>query len=291
MSSARLALLPSLAALVIAMLSLQVGASIAKQLFSVIGVEATVTLRLLVSAVLLTVVFKPWHARFTNSNWLAVTMYGASLACMNLSFYFALQTIPLGIAVALEFVGPMAVAMIWSRRLVDFVWVVVAIVGLLLLLPFSDASKDLDPTGVMLALVAGGCWAIYIVVGQKAGRDHGGLAAVLGVIIAAIIVTPVGLSCAGASLFGIALLPTAVAIGILSSAVPYTLEMYALRRLPTHTFGILMSLEPALAGLIGFTLMRETLAPLHIAAIALIVLASAGAALTITPKADLRLPD
>ncbi|MGE0284617.1 MAG: EamA family transporter, partial [Rhizobiaceae bacterium] len=239
MSSARLALLPSLAALVIAMLSLQVGASIAKQLFSVIGVEATVTLRLLVSAVLLTVVFKPWHARFTNSNWLAVTMYGASLACMNLSFYFALQTIPLGIAVALEFVGPMAVAMIWSRRLVDFVWVVVAIVGLLLLLPFSDASKDLDPTGVMLALVAGGCWAIYIVVGQKAGRDHGGLAAVLGVIIAAIIVTPVGLSCAGASLFGIALLPTAVAIGSLSSAGPYTVEMYALRRLPTPTFGSL----------------------------------------------------
>ncbi len=288
--SPRQLILP-LAALIVAMISLQVGASIAKGLFPVIGAEATVTLRLLVSALLLTIAFKPWRARFTRSNWLAVAVYGASLACMNYTFYMALRTIPLGIAVALEFVGPMAVAMMWSRRPVDFLWVILAVVGLLLLLPLTDASQGLDPTGVMLALAAGVCWAIYIVVGQKAGQDHGGLAAVLGVIIAAMIVTPVGIAHAGTSLFTLALLPMALAVGILSSAVPYTLEMFALRRLPTHTFGILMSLEPALAAVTGFLLMSESLAPLHIGAIVIIVLASAGAAFTIKPKADLHLPD
>jgi inner membrane transporter RhtA len=169
--------------------------------------------------------------------------------------------------------------------------VILAIVGLLLLLPFTDASDGLDPTGVMLALGAGVCWAIYIVLGQKAGQDHGGLAAVLGVLIAATLVTPVGIAHAGTSLITLALLPMALAVGILSSAVPYTLEMFALRRLPTHTFGILMSLEPALAAVTGFLLMDETLAPLHIGAIVIIVLASAGAAFTIKPKTDLHLVD
>jgi inner membrane transporter RhtA len=288
--SARHHILP-LAALIVAMISLQVGASIAKGLFPIIGAEVTVTLRLLLSALLLTIVFKPWRARITRANWLAVTVYGAALACMNYTFYMALRTVPLGIAVALEFVGPMAVAMMWSRRPIDFLWVILAIVGLLLLLPFTEASNGLDPTGVMLALAAGVCWAIYIVVGQKAGRDHGGLAAVLGVLIAATLVTPVGLAHVSPSLFAWAVVPMALAVGVLSSAIPYTLEMFALRRLPTHTFGILMSLEPALAAVTGFLLIRETLAPLHIGAIVIIVLASAGAALTIKPKADLHLPD
>jgi inner membrane transporter RhtA len=289
--SSRSFILIPLAALIVAMLSLQVGASIAKDLFPVIGAEGTTALRLGLSAVLLTVALKPWRVRFTGANWQAVTVYGASLACMNLTFYLALRSIPLGIAVALEFCGPMAVAMVWSRRPVDFLWVALAIVGLLLLLPIGNASHALDPTGVMLALGAGVCWAIYIVAGQKAGRDHGGLATVLGVIVAAALVTPVGIAHAGAGLFSLALLPVGVTVAILSSALPYTLEMFALRRLPTHTFGILMSLEPALGAVTGFILLHETLAPLHIAAIGIVVLASAGTTLTIKPKADLHLPD
>jgi inner membrane transporter RhtA len=290
MPSRSLLLLP-LVALVVAMLSLQVGASIAKTLFPVVGAEGATTLRLGLSAMILTVFFKPWRARFSRDNWRAVAVYGGSLAGMNLTFYMSLQTIPLGIAIALEFCGPMAVAMMWSRRPVDFLWVALAIAGLVLLLPFGDASHALDPTGVILALSAGVCWAIYIVAGQKAGRDHGGLAAVLGVIIAAFLIAPVGIMHAGAALIMPSLLPTAIVVGILSSAVPYTLEMFALRRLPTHTFGILMSLEPALGAVIGFLLMQEALAPLHIAAIGVIVLASGGAALTIKPKAELHLPD
>ena len=291
MSSRSSYLLLPLAALVVAMLSLQVGASIAKTMFPAIGADGATTWRLALSAIILTIALKPWRAKITGSNWQAVSIYGASLAGMNLTFYSSLQTIPLGIAIALEFCGPMAIAMMWSRRAVDFLWVALAIAGLLLLLPFGDAAHTLDPKGVLLALAAGVCWAIYIVAGQKAGRDHGGLATVLGVIVAALLVTPVGVAKAGAGLFALALLPAGLAVAILSSAIPYTLEMFSLRRLPTHTFGILLSLEPALGAVIGFLMLQEMLAPLHIAAICVIVLASAGATFTIKPKAELHLPD
>lgn len=298
MASRSFLLLP-LVSLVAAMLSLQVGASIAKTLFPVIGAEGATTLRLGLSALMLAVVLKPWRARIDRSNWMAVTVYGASLAAMNFTFYLALKTIPLGIAVALEFCGPMAVAMIWSRRPVDFLWVALAVVGLLLLLPLGGSVGGsvggslgaLDPEGVFYALAAGACWAVYIVAGQKAGRDHGPLAAGLGVIIAALLVTPLGVAQAGAGLFTLAVLPAGLAVAVLSSAVPYSLEMFALRRLPTHTFGTLLSLEPALGAITGFLLLQETLAPLHILAIAVIVLASAGAAFTIKPKAELHLLD
>ncbi len=291
MSSSRSPLLVPLTGLIVAMLSLQVGASIAKTLFPSIGPEGATTLRLVLSAALLTAVLRPWRARITKTNWRAVAVYGASLAGMNLTFYTALKTIPLGIAVALEFSGPMAVAMIWSRRPIDFLWVALAVAGLLLLLPISADSRALDPAGVMYALIAGVCWAIYIVFGQKAGNDHGRLTAVLGLIVAAALIAPVGISSAGSALFSWSVVPAGIAIAILSGALPYTLEMYALRRLPTHTFGTLMSLEPALGAVTGFILMHETLAPLHIGAIVIIVLASAGATFTIKPKAEFHLPD
>lgn len=291
MSSARTQILLPLLALVVAMLSLQVGASIAKTLFPAIGAQGATTLRLVLSAILLAVILKPWRARLDASNWRAVTIYGASLAGMNFTFYMSLKTIPLGIAVALEFCGPMAVAMIWSRRPVDFLWVALAVVGLLLLIPLGETNAALDPTGVMYALAAGVCWAVYIVAGQKAGRDHGRFAAVLGVIVAAVLIAPVGIVHAGAALFTPALLPLGFAVAILSSALPYSLEMFALRRLPTHTFGTLLSLEPALGAVTGFILLQEVLDAQHILAIGIIVLASAGTAFTIKPKADLHLPD
>jgi inner membrane transporter RhtA len=280
-----------LVALLAAMLSLQVGASIAKTLFPAIGAEGATTYRLVLSAVMLAVVMKPWRAHLTRTNWQAVTLYGASLAGMNLTFYMSLATIPLGIAIALEFCGPMAVAMLWSRRAVDFLWVGLAIAGLLLLLPLDSSVSTLDPAGAMLALTAGVFWAIYIVAGQKAGSEHGGLTPGIGVIVAAVLIAPVGAVHAGTALFTPALIPAGLAIAVLSSAVPYTLEMYGMRRLPTHTFGTLMSVEPALGAVVGFVLLQERLAPLQIAAVGVIVLASAGAAFTVKPKAELHLPD
>lgn len=280
-----------LAVLIVAMLSLQVGASIAKGLFPAIGAEGATALRLLLSSFLLTAFLKPWRARLTGRNWPAVAVYGASVGGMNLLFYMSLKTIPLGIAVALEFCGPMAVAMFWSRRPVDFLWIALAVAGLLLLLPVTSSATALDPTGAALALGAGVCWAIYIVSGQKAGRDHGVLAPVLGLLIATIMVFPVGVLHAGAALFAPALLPAALVVAVLSGAVPYTFEMFAMRRLPTHTFGTLLSLEPALGAVTGFFLLHETLAFRHVLAIGIIVLASIGATFTITPKAPLHLPD
>jgi len=287
----RTSLFLPLLALLAAMISLQVGASIAKTLFPAIGAEGATTYRLVLSALMLAVVMKPWRAHLTRSNWQAVAIYGASLAGMNLAFYMSLATIPLGIAIALEFCGPMAVAMLWSRRAVDFLWVGLAIAGLLMLLPLDSSVSALDPAGTALALTAGVFWALYIVAGQKAGRDHGPLAPGIGVIVAAVLIAPIGVAHAGAALFTPALIPAGLAIAVLSSAVPYTLEMYGMRRLPTHTFGTLMSVEPALGAVVGFVLLQERLAPLQIAAVGVIVLASAGAATTIKPKADLHLPD
>jgi len=278
-------------ALIAAMASLTVGASIAKSLFPAIGPEGTTALRLLLSALLLTLFLKPWRTRFTATNWQAVAGYGASVAGMNLLFYMSLETIPLGIAIALEFSGPMAVAMIWSRRPIDFLWICMAIAGLLLLLPLSSSANALDLRGSLLALGAGACWAVYIVVGQKAGRDHGAQAPVLGLLIAAVLVFPIGFYHAGTGLFALALLPAALGVGILSGALPYTLEMFSMRRLPTHTFGTLLSLEPAIGAMTGFILLQEMLALQHIVAIAVIVGASIGATLTIGPKAPLHLPE
>lgn len=283
-------LLP-LVSLIAAMLSLQIGASIAKSLFPVIGAQGATALRLLLSAILLAAIYKPWRVRLRRDNWQAVTVYGASMAGMNFAFYMALETIPLGLAIALEFCGPMAVALLWSRRPVDFLWIGLAVVGLLLLLPIVDSQHTLDPTGVILALSAGVCWAIYIVVGKKAGEDHGSLAPVLGMIVAATLVFPFGLEHAGLDLFAPALLPAAIAVAVLSGALPYTLEMFSLRRMPPQTFGTLLSLEPALGALVGFLLLHESLPPIHIAAIVIVVLASIGAAITVKPQAPLHLPD
>lgn len=280
-----------LVSLIAAMLSLQVGASIAKGLFPVIGAQGATTLRLLLSAILLAAIYRPWRVRLHRGNWWPVTIYGASMAGMNFAFYMALKTIPLGIAIALEFCGPMAVALLWSRRPIDFLWIGMAVLGLLLLLPIVDSGHTLDPTGVVLALSAGVCWAIYIVVGKQAGEDHGSLAPVLGMIVAAALVLPFGLDHAGVALFAPALLPAAIAVAVLSGALPYTLEMFSLRRMPPQTFGTLLSLEPALGALTGFLLLHESLPSIHITAIAIVVLASIGAAITVKPQAPLHLPD
>lgn len=266
-------------ALVTAMVSIQSGAALAKGLFPVIGAAGVTALRVGFSALILLAVWRPWRRGPERGEIGAIALYGAALGLMNLLFYLALRTIPLGVAVAIEFTGPLAVALAGSRRSLDFAWIGLAVLGLGLLLPLSG-TKVLDPTGAALALGAGLCWAGYIVFGQRAGRAGGGRAVALGMAVAALVVAPVGVAQAGADLLAPATLATGLVIAVLSSALPYSLEMFALTRLPRPAFGVLMSLEPTVAALAALALLGERLTPVQWGAIGCIVAASAGITLT-----------
>ncbi len=270
-----------IALLLIAMASIQTGASLAKGMFPLIGAQGTTALRLIFASLFMLVLLRPWRARLTWTTLKTVMIYGIALGCMNLLFYMSLRTVPLGIAVALEFTGPLAVAILASRKAVDFAWVALAVVGLLLLIPMGEAEAGLDPVGVCYALGAGVCWALYILYGQKAGADNGVQTAALGVMIAAVFIAPIGIAHAGTALLDMALMPTAIAVAILSTALPYSLEMVALTRLPARTFGTLMSMEPAIGALSGLVFLHEVLSTTQWLAIAAIIMASVGATLTI----------
>lgn len=269
--------------IVVAMLAIQSGASLAKSLFPLVGAEGTTALRLGLSALILTLIMRPWRTPLTLRSLRSLLGYGITLGSMNLLFYMSLQRIPLGIAVALEFTGPLSLALLSSRRLLDFVWVILAAFGLWLLLPTTQADTSLDPLGMALALGAGLCWAGYIIFGKQAGAEHGRQTVALGTLIAAALVIPVGLWHAGSALFSLELLPVALAVAVLSSALPYSLEMVTLTQLPARTFSILMSMEPAIAALSGLVFLSEYLTTNQWVAIAAIMMASAGAAATIKP--------
>ncbi len=258
------------------MVSMQGGASLAKSLFPAVGAQGTAALRLLFSALMLLAYFRPWRIRLPASGWRVVLAYGLSLGAMNLLFYMALRTIPLGIAVALEFTGPLAVALLSSRRLADFAWIALAAAGLLLLVPHGADMHTLDPAGMAYALAAGLCWALYIVSGRRAGTRHGTQTVALAASVAALAVLPFGLAQAGPALFSPTLLPLAVGVAILSSSLPYALEITVLARMPVRVFGTLLSLEPVFAAVSGLLFLRETLTPTQWAAVAAIVAASAG---------------
>jgi inner membrane transporter RhtA len=266
----------AVASLLIAIVSFQAGASIAKQLIPAIGAPGATALRLGLSAILLGVIQRPWRAVPTRGSAPVILAYGLALGTMNFVFYQALRTIPLGVAVALEFTGPLAVALAGSRRRMDFVWIAFAGIGLLLLLPIDPMGTALDPIGVLFALAAGLCWAFYIVFGQRAGRAHGPTASTWGVLIAASFTVPVGIALTGRALLAPSILLKGLAVAVLSSALPYTLEMIALRRLATKTFGTLMSLEPAVAALTALIVLHERLTLLQWMAIGAVMMASAG---------------
>lgn len=266
--------------LLIAMASIQTGASLAKTLFPLVGAQGTTSLRLIFASIILLLVLKPWRARFTAKSLRTVFIYGIALGGMNFLFYMSLRSVPLGIAVALEFTGPLAVALFSSRKPLDFVWIALAAVGLLLLIPIGQENANLDLTGVAYALGAGVCWAAYILFGQKAGEDNGIQTAALGVLIAAIFIAPIGVVHAGSALWDISLIPTAIAVAILSTALPYSLEMVALTRMPARTFGTLASIEPAFGALSGILFLGEHLSLTQWLAISAIIMASAGATLT-----------
>lgn len=270
--------------LLIAMSSIQAGASLAKTLFHIVGAAGAVALRTALATLMLAIVLRPWRARLTAASWPALAIYGVSLGIMNFLYYLALRTVPLGITVALEFTGPLAVAVLSSRRAIDFLWIALAAVGLFLLLPIGHAETGIDPAGTLFALGAGACWALYIVFGQKAGAAYGPQAVALGSVIAAMIVVPIGIAEAGVTLLNPAALPYGLAIALLSTALPYTLEMIALTRLPARTFGILMSVEPVFGALFGWVMLHEVLTGGQRIAIAMIILASIGTTWTASAR-------
>ncbi len=271
--------------LLIAMASIQSGASLAKSMFPVVGAQGTTTLRLIFASIIMLLILRPWRARLDTNTLRSVIIYGMALGGMNFLFYMSLRSVPLGIAVALEFTGPLAVALLASRRALDFLWIALAVAGLLLLIPVGQAGGGIDPLGAAYALGAGVCWALYILYGQRAGAENGIQTAALGVVIAALFVAPIGIVHAGSALLTPALLPVALGVAILSTALPYSLEMVALTRMPARTFGTLMSIEPAFGALSGLLFLGEKLTTWQWLAILAIITASVGATLSMKREA------
>jgi len=265
--------------------SVQVGAAFATTLFDELGPGGTVFLRIAFAAVLLLVIWRPPLRLGKGVARRDVVLLGLVLAGMNLSFYVALDRIPLGIAVTLEFIGPLGVAIAGSRRRTDLLWVGLAAAGILLLSPVPGSG--LDGLGVVMALVAGCFWGAYILLTARVGRalpGGGGLA--IAMAIAAVAVIPVGLADGGDALLDGELLAIGLAVAVLSSALPYSVELEALRRLPENTFGVLMSLEPAVAAAVGFVGLDQDLAAREVVAIGLVLAASLGALRAVgTPRA------
>jgi inner membrane transporter RhtA len=263
----------------VAIASTQLGAAVAKSLFDQIGAGGTVLLRILFAALVLVALWRPGLRRWTRAELGLAALFGIALAGMNLSFYSAIDRIPLGVAVTLEFSGPLAVALIGSRRALDVLWAVLAAAGILMLA--SPGGGSMDPVGVALALLAGVCWGSYILLSQRAGRAFpGGTGLALAMAFGAVLLLPVGVADAGADLLAPGVLAVGMAVALLSSVVPYSFELEALRRVPAHVFGVLMSLEPGVAALVGFAVLGEVLGVREVAAIVLVVCASVGASRT-----------
>lgn len=283
MTRSRRSLAP--AALVLSMVSLCVGSSYAKALFPVAGAAGMTALRIGLSMLLLAAVQRPWRWRLSREQIGAVAAYGVVLAGMNLSFYAALARLPLGIAIAIEFLGPLAVAVSGSGRRLDFLWVALAAGGGLLLVR-PGGSGSLDPVGVGFALAAAVGWALYILTGKRATELVPERRIVcLGLIAASAVAVPVGVAEAGARLIGGPVLAAGALVALLCSAVPYSLELFALKRMPAATFGILVSLEPAIGALAAMAVIGERLAARDWVGIAAVVAASAGATLA-RPRVD-----
>lgn len=260
--------------------ALGIGTSFAKQLFPQVGSLGTTSLRVGFSALLLLVLWRPWRWPLSRADALAIVRYGVALGFMNLLFYMSLRTIPFGVAVAIEFSGPLAVAIMSSRKLIDFLWLALAILGLGLLLPLGHGVVSLDPDGIMFALAAAVCWGAYIVFGKRLSHLHAGHSVALGLSVAAITVVPFGVWHAGTALLQPDILLFGLGVAAISSALPISLEMVALKRLPQEAFGIMTSMEPAVAALLGFLMLDEHLSGLQWLAIACIMLAAAGSSVT-----------
>lgn len=271
--------IPPIPAVILAIISVQCGAAIAKGLFPEIGAAATASLRIGLSAIILLVAFRPQISNLNAKQWKYVILYGLSLGAMNMVFYMAIERIPIGLGVTLEFVGPLVLAIFSSKKASDFIWVVLAAAGIALIAPWS--SSGLNIIGVLLALLAGGFWAAYIILGGRISKImKGGDAVAIGMLFATILILPFGIFSGGLSQLNPKLLGLGAALALLSSAIPFTLEINALKQLPARTFSILMSLEPAMASLAAFVFLQEYLSVTECLAVAFVVIASVGSAVT-----------
>lgn len=259
--------------------SVQLGAAIAKGLFDALGPGGTVFLRISFAALVLLLLVRPKLRGHDRSGYLVATVFGLTLAGMNLSLYLAIDRIPLGVAVTLEFLGPLGVAVAGSRRPLDLLWAVLASAGVLLLAPLDVlGGTNLDPVGVAFALLAGCLWACYILLSARTGSAFaGGTGLVIALCVGTVVLLPVGVAGGGYALLDPGLLLAGFGVAMLSSAIPYSLELEALRRLPARVFGVLMSLEPAVAALVGLLVLGERLDSRAVAAVLLVTVAAAGA--------------
>jgi inner membrane transporter RhtA len=260
-------------------LSVQLGAAIAKSLFPALGPAGTVVLRIGFAALLLLALERPRLRGHGRRDYAAVVLFGLVMAAMNTSFYSAIARLPLGIAVTVEFVGPLAIAVFGSRRPLDLAWAALAAAGILLLAPTRGTS--IDPLGLAFALLAGACWAGYILLNVRVGRVFpGGSGLALAMAVAAVAILPVGVGAKDVLAGSPGLLLAGLGVALLSTTIPYSLEHAALKRLPARAFGVLMSLEPAVAALVGAVLLGEALGLRGMLALASVSVATAGSALT-----------
>ena len=267
--------------MIVGIASTQTGGAIAKTLFDELGPAATAFLRVALAAVLLALIWRPRLAGHRRRDLGLAAAFGLALCAMNLTFYEAIDRIPLGIAVTLEFAGPLGVAIALSRRAVDAVWVVLAAAGILLL---ARGGGHINTEGVLLALLAGAFWAAYILLNARTGRAFpGGSGLAIAMVVGGLALLPVGIAGGGDKLLEPHLIAAGAGVAMLASVIPYSLELEALRRLPAQVFGILMSIEPAMAALAGFVILGEDLRTRDIVAIGMVAAASAGASLS-APK-------
>jgi len=262
-------------------ISVQLGAAVAKSLFDSLGPGGTVFLRIAFAALVLFLLVRPKLGGHDRAGYLVAGLFGLTLAGMNFSIYLAFDRIPLGVAVTLEFVGPLGVAVAGSRRLLDLLWVVLAAAGILLLAPLSVlGGMDLDPVGVAFALLAGCLWASYILLSARTGSAFpGGTGLVIALCVGTFVLLPFGITGAGHALLDPKLLLAGFGVAMLSTAIPFSLDLEALRKIPARIFGVLMSLEPAVAALAGLVVLGERLEVRAVVAIVFVTVAAAGASL------------
>ncbi|MET1055830.1 MAG: DMT family transporter [Pedobacter sp.] len=274
---------PPFPAVILAILSVQIGAAFAKSLFPVLGAAGTSTVRIGISALILLAFNRPDLRKLTAAQWKAVIPYGICLGAMNGVFYLSLSRIPLGLAVALEFIGPLMLSVLTSKSRLDYLWALLAIAGIALITPWNGNGIDLY--GAAMALLAGTFWAGYIILGQRTSTVIDGAQAVtVGMIFAIVVILPFGIADGRLGNFTVAMIPSAIALGLLCSAIPFSLEIGALKHIPAKTFSILMSLEPAVAAVCGLIFLKEYLSLIEWLAIVLVVTASLGATLTGKPE-------
>ena len=275
-----------------AAVSVNLGAALGKTLFGTVGAEGMAALRTTFAALGLWLLVRPWRGASVpraRLGWLAA--YGLTMGLMNLTVYWAIARIPLGLAVAIEIAGPLLLVLALSRRRTDFLWLGLAVTGLSLLVPWPGAEERLDPLGLLFAIMAGACWAGYIVLGKRVAGLGGARTVAIGVAFACLVTLPFGIGHAGGGLLAPAVLAWGAGVALLSSMVPYVLEMKALAYLSAKTFGLVTSSAPAVAALAGFVVLGERLTGTQWLAIALMIGASAGAALSSRSDTAAPLPE